>query len=192
MNEGYYYGVLDIFYALMTTEDTSYAAPTYGKPKVLAKTIDAKISPSYREGKLHASNATVRDTKRIDKYTVSLHMDKIPQPVLRELLGRPTDKNGVQIIKGGNKPAKVAIAFACTLDDGNKELWWLYKGEFSEPTKEAKTDEDNIEYQTPTIEGVFVRRMYDDSLCAVVETGEEGVAQSLEQDWFENVYEEAK
>ncbi len=188
--EGYFYGILDVYFALMTAEDTSVNAPTYGKPEVLAKSIDVKITPSYREGKLHASNAAVRDTKRIDKYTVSLHMDKIPLPVLSKLLGRHVDKNGVQIIKGGNQPAKVAIAFACTLDDGSKELWWLYKGEFSELAKEAKTDEEGIEYQTPTIEGVFVRRMNDDNLCAVVDTSVEGVPANIESLWFANVYEE--
>lgn len=172
--EGYFYGILDIYYAPMTTEETSTTAPTYGTPKVLAKSIEVTVTPAYREGKMHASNATVRNVKRVDTYTVSLNVDKIPHAVLAELLGRKEDSNGVQIIKGGNKPPYVAIGFACTLDDDSKELWWLYKGTFSEPTKTAKTDADAIEYQTPTIEGVFIRRMNDDALAAVVDTAAEG------------------
>lgn len=189
--EGYFYGVLDVYYALMTKEETSTAAPTYGAPKVLAKSIEVTVTPSYREGRLSASNATVRDTKRIDKYTVSLHVDKIPQAVAKELLGRTQDGKGVQIVKGNDVPPHVAVGFACTLDDGSKELWWLYKGTFSEPTKSAKTDGEAIEYQTPTIEGVFVRRMHDDALAAVVDTGSKDIGDGVESGWFTSVYESA-
>lgn len=188
--EGYFTGILDLYYALMTTEDTSAAAPVYEEPKVLAKSIEVTITPTYREGKLHASNATVRNQKRIDTYTVSLHVDKVPYDVTSEILGRSVDGNGVQIIKGGNTPPNLALGFACTLDDGSKELWWLYKGTFSEISKSASTEADAIEYQTPTIEGTFVRRMNDDALAATVETSAEGIGADVETSWFTTVYEE--
>lgn len=188
--EGYFTGILDLYYAPMTTEDTSSAAPVYDTPKVLAKSIEVTITPTYREGKLHASNATVRNQKRIDTYTVSLHVDKVPYDVTSEILGRSVDGNGVQIIKGGNTPPNLALGFACTLDDGSKELWWLYKGTFSEISKSASTEADAIEYQTPTIEGTFVRRMNDDALAATVETSAEGIGADVETSWFTTVYEE--
>ena len=96
--EGYYYGILDVYYAIMKTEDTATAAPTYEDPAVLAKSIEVTITPAYREGKLYASNATVRDKKKIDSYGVKLNVDKIPAAVLNAILGRIKDKNGVQII----------------------------------------------------------------------------------------------
>lgn len=188
---GYFEGVLDVYYALMTTEDSAAANAVYGEPKVLAKTIEVTITPEYKEGKLYASNAAVRDLKKVDRYTVSMNLDKIPLPVLKELLNRTQDSNGVQIIKGSGKPANVAIGFAATLDNGEKELWWLYKGTFAEITKAAKTLADAIEYQTPTLEGIFVRRIYDDALAAVVETGAEGVAETIASTWFTQVYESA-
>lgn len=190
--EGYYYGILDVYYAIMKTEDTAIAAPAYEAPAVLAKSIEVTITPAYREGKLYASNATVRDKKKIDSYGVKLNVDKIPAAVLNAILGRIKDKNGVQIIKGGNEPAKLAIAFALTLDNGAKELWWLYKGQFAEPSVTGKTDADKIDYQTPTIEGTFIRRVYDDALAAVVETGVTGVGATVETEWFTEVYEEQK
>ena len=190
MNEtGYFYGVLDLYYAVMNNEETNTTPPTYDEPKVLAKSIEVTITPGYREGKLNASNATVRSTKRIDTYTASLHVDKIPSNVIDVLLGRKVDSNGVQIISGGNKPPKVALGFSCTLDDDSQELWWLYKGTFSELTKSAKTDGENIEYQTPTIEGVFVRRMYDNHLAATVETSDERIKTDVAKNWFKSVYE---
>ena len=72
--EGYYYGILDVYYAIMKTEDTATAAPTYEAPAVLAKSIEVTITPAYREGKLYASNATVRDKKKIDSYGVKLNV----------------------------------------------------------------------------------------------------------------------
>ena len=55
--EGYFYGILDIYYAPMTTEETSTTAPTYDTPKVLAKSILSRASssteiiimPTYKE-----------------------------------------------------------------------------------------------------------------------------------------------
>ncbi len=186
--EGYFDGVLDVYYAVMKQDDTSGAAPVYDTPHVLAKSIEITITPSYREGKMYASNATVRSAKRIDTYGVSMHVDKIPAAVLNEILGRTVDEKGVQLIRGSDIPPHVAIGFACTLDDGSRELWWLYKGTFSEITKTAKTASESIEYQTPTIEGTFVRRMDNDLLAAVVDTSVEGVDETVTGGWFSSVY----
>ena len=32
--DGYFYGILDLYFAEMTTEETSTTAPTYGTPEV--------------------------------------------------------------------------------------------------------------------------------------------------------------
>ncbi len=187
--EGYFYGVLDIYYALMKTEDSAAAKPTYDAYKVMGKTIDATITPSFKEGKVHASNATTRHEKRVDTYTVSLNLDKIPYAVRKEILGRMQDSNGVQIIKGGQRAPQVAIAFALTLDDGSRELWTLYKGAFAEHTQQAHTDSDTMTYQHPTIEATFVRRAYDDALAAVAATADKSLNESVETSWFQQVYE---
>lgn len=73
--------------------------------------------------------------------------------------------------------------------NGEGELWWLYKGQFAEPSVTGKTDADKFDYQTPTIEGTFIRRVYDDALAAVVETGATGVGAGVATKWFTEVYE---
>ena len=190
-SEGYYYGILDIYFAEMTGEDSAAAAPAYSAYKVMGKTIQATITPNYKEGKVYASNVATRSEKRVDSYTVSLNLDKIPYAVRKVLLGRYQDKNGVQIIKGGQAAPNVAIAFALTLDDGSQELWTLYKGKFAEPTQTGQTDSDSMTYQHPTIEATFVRREWDDSLAAIVATSAESVAATVKADWFQTVYEPA-
>ncbi|MBR4711521.1 MAG: hypothetical protein IKP10_05765 [Clostridia bacterium] len=188
-SEGYFYGVLDIYYALMETDDSPAAAPTYDEYKVMGKTIQATITPNYKEGKVYASNVATRQEKRVDTYTVSLNLDKIPYAVRQELLGRFQDDNHVQIIKGGQVAPWVAIAFALTLDDGSEELWTLYKGKFSEPTQSAQTDSNSMNYQHPTIEATFVRREWDNALAAVAATADASVPAAVRADWFEEVYE---
>lgn len=188
-SEGYYYGILDIYFALMTKEDSAATAPTYAAYQVMGKTIQATITPNYKEGKVYASNVATRNEKRVDSYTVSLNLDKIPYAVRKILLGRYQDRNGVQIIKGSQAAPYVAIAFALTLDDGSQELWTLYKGKFAEPTQTGQTDSDNMTYQHPTIEATFVRREWDDNLAAIAATADSSVSATVKNDWFQTVYE---
>ena len=188
-SEGYFYGVLDIYYALMKTPDGPKVKPTYDPYEVLGKTIEVTITPNYKEGKVFASNVATRNEKRVDSYTVSINLDKVPYAVREEILGRMKDSNGVQIIKGNQIAPYVAIAFALTLDDGSKELWTLYKGKFSEMSQTGHTDSDSMTYQHPTIEATFIRRECDDALAAIAATADENVMETVEAGWFEQVYE---
>ena len=187
--EGYYFGILDIYFALMTQADAPKTRPTYGNYEVMGKTIEATITPNYKEGKVYASNVATRNERRVDSYTVSLNLDKIPYAVREKLLGRFKDQNGVQIIKGDQIAPYVAIAFALTLDDGSQELWTLYKGKFAEPSQTGHTDTDAMNYQHPTIEATFIRRECDNSLAAIAATADENVMESAVASWFETVYE---
>lgn len=186
---GYYEGILDMYYAPITTDDSATSAPVYGTPAVLGKSIEVTISPRYREGALYASNAAVRREKRIDGYDVTLNVDQVIPSVRTVLLGRQKDSSGVEIIKGTQQAPYVAIGFAQTLDNGAQELWWIYKGKFSEGEKTAKTRGEEIEYQTPTLTGTFDRRIFDDALAAVVSTDEADLGASVVSDWFTEVYE---
>ncbi len=188
-SEGYFYGVLDIYYAVMKTPDGPKVKPTYDPYEVLGKTIEVTITPNYKEGKVFASNVATRNEKRVDSYTVSINLDKVPYAVREEILGRMKDSNGVQIIKGNQIAPYVAIAFALTLDDGSKELWTLYKGKFSEMSQTGHTDSDSMTYQHPTIEATFIRRECDDALAAIAATADENVMETVEAGWFEQVYE---
>jgi len=192
VTEGYFYGILDIMVAIMKSEDKPKVKPTYYDYEVLGKTIEATITPNYKEGKVYASNVATRNERRVDSYTVSLNLDKIPYAMRQKILGRLVDKNGVQIIKGTQIAPYVAIAFALTLDDGSFELWTLYKGKFSEPTQVGHTDSDSMTYQHPTIEATFVRRECDDALAAIAATADKNVMETVATGWFTEVYEADK
>ena len=90
--EGYYTGVLDIYYALITKPETATTKPVYAAPAVMGKTIEVTITPNYKEGSVYASNVATRNEKRVDSYTVSVNVDKLPYAVRKALLGRTQDR----------------------------------------------------------------------------------------------------
>ena len=188
-NAGYFEGVTDVYYALMTTPDTPSSAPVYGTPAVAGKTIEITITPNYREGKVYASNVATRREQRVDSYNVSLNLDQIIPSVRKILLGRTSDTAAVEIIKGGAAAPYVAILFAVTLDDDTKEYWALYKGKFSEPTNTHHTANDGDSYQHPTIQATFVRLENNGALAAVA--SEHDVASTVTGAWYTSVYQEA-
>ena len=92
--EGYYTGVLDIYYALITKPETATTKPVYAAPAVMGKTIEVTITPNYKEGSVYASNVATRNEKRVDSYTVSVNVDKLSYAVRKALLGRTQDSKG--------------------------------------------------------------------------------------------------
>lgn len=186
---GYYNGILDIYYAPITTPGTATTAPVYGKPAVMGRSMEVTITPRYKEGQVYASNALQRYRKTVDGYEVKIKADQVEAAVRRVLLGRKVDANGVEICTGDDTAAEVAIGFALTLDDGSKELWWLVRGTFAESDTSAKTQEDKYEYQHPTYTGRFDRRINDNILYYCINTAELGEGkESVAAGWFETVY----
>ena len=187
----YFTGILDMYVAKMLTPDSSSAAPTYDTPRVLGMSIEVTITPQFKEGALHASNKMVRSKKVIDRYDLSFNADVITAEMAAYIFDRKADAKGVQILDGVNNPPECAIGFARTKDNGEKEYWWLYRAKFSEPTVSGKTEADNIEYQTPTIEARCDRRIYDNRLGMVADSEDESLDSSVLTNWFSAVYEAA-
>ena len=185
--EGYFTGVLDLYWAEMTTEDTATTAPVYGTPAVLGRTIEVTITPVTKEGKVYASNVATRNEDRIVGYDLSINPDAIDAETLATILGRATE-SGVQLVKSGQTAPWVAIGFAATRDDDTKEYWVMYKGRFSEPTNTHQTRNDGDSYQHPTIQATFVRLENNDALAAVASDHETASATAIAS-WFTEVYQ---
>ncbi len=188
---GIFTGTLDVIVAKMKTPDTGAAAPTYDTPRVLGRGIEVSISPQYAEGELNASNVVVRRAKKIQKYNLKVNVDAISPEGLNYVLGRKKDANGVEILGGDDTAAPyVAVGLCRTKDNGAKELWWLYKGQFAEPEVSGKTEvSGSIEYQTRTLDAVCDRRIYDRRLGMVVDSDDSTVPAKVISDWFKAVYE---
>lgn len=186
-NAGYFEGVTDVYYALMTTKDGPSTAPAYATPVCAAKTIEIQVTPNYTEKKVYASNVATRRENRVESYTVNLNADQVIPAVRKVLLGREAGADGVEMIKGTNVAPWVAILFAITLDDDTKEYWCMYKGKFQEPTNTHHTKNDGDSYQHPQLQATFVRLESNDALAAVA--SEAGGSSQATDAWFNAVYQ---
>lgn len=185
---GIYSGTTDIYYALMTTEDSSSTPAAYGTPKVLGKSVSFSVTPTYKEGEKYASNAAVRRVKRLNSYEVTIACDAITTETLAEVLGRTIGEDGVQVVKGTDEPPYIALGFGITKDDGSQELWWLYKGKMARDEISGETETGDINYQDIELTGVFDRRINDDAICAVTDTKDSSMTAAT---WFNKVYGQA-
>ncbi len=188
---GEFTGVLDVYVAKRKTADATEAAPTYDTPRVLGMSIEVTITPTWREGELNASNAIVRRKKKLDRYTVKMNMANVKPEDKNYVIGHQVDENGVEILGGEDmEDVEVALGLCRTKDNGAKELWWLYRATFSETDVSGKTETSgSIEYQTPSLEAVCLRRIHDGKLGVVVDTDDKNVPASVASSWFSSVYE---
>lgn len=187
---GYYEGVLDVYVALITTPGNATTKPVYGTPEVMGHSMEVKVTPRYREGKVFASNMTQRYRKEIDGYDVSVKVDQLMAGVRNKLIGVTTDTHGVGGSTGADRAPECAIGFALPMDNGEQELWWLVRGKFSDFGVDTKTEEEGIEYQHPTMEGRFDRRLPDDRVSYVLNTADLPEADAaLAEKWFTKVYD---
>lgn len=189
---GEFTGVLDVYVAKRKTADTAASLPTYDAPRVLGMGIEVTIIPTYKEGELGASNRVVRKRKHVVRYTVKVNMANVHPEDKNYVLGRATDANGVVIVGGDEEDVECAIGLCRTKDNGAKELWWLYRGTFSEGDTTGKTETTgSYEYQTQTLEAVCDRRIHDGYLAAVVDSDDPTIPASVVEGWFGKVYEAA-
>lgn len=182
---GIYSGTTDFYYAIMTTEDASNTPAVYGDPKVLGKSVSFSVTPTYKEGEKYASNSAVRREKKINSYEVTLACDAIETETLAEVIGRTVGEDGVQIVKGSDKAPYIALGFGITKDDGNTELWWLFKGKLSREEISGETETGDINYQDIELSGVFDRRINDDAIAAIADTK---LGSMTVNTWFNKVY----
>ena len=185
---GVFTGVLDVYYAEMTTAETASSAPVYGNPAILGKAIEVTITPTVNEGQLSASNKRVKWAKKITGYEISMNTDNVDPAVLAKVLGRTSTTAKVQYVNSSQVIPYIALGFAATYDDGTKELWWVYKCQCSEITRDMKTEEgDNVEYNTPTLEAVAMPLLNNGNLAAVCDTNVVTTA-SIASGWFSAVF----
>lgn len=186
---GYYDGVLDLYYALISTPDSAAAKPTYGTPAVMSKTVNVTITPRYREASKYASNSRVRNMHLLDGYDVTVAADQVPAAVRRAILGRSVDSKGVEKLDGSADQPYCALGFALTKDNGYKTLFWLYKGKWNEIEVSGDTQTDAVEYKDVALTGSFDRRIFDNLVGMTVDTDDPDADAAVIAGWFSSVYE---
>lgn len=187
-------GLSDLHYtpivASATTVETAFANPI----KRLAKAIEASITPNTSNAVLYADDGAAETASSEGETEISLTIDKLMNAVYAELLGKETNADGVVVDSSGDVAPNVALAFRSQKSNGKYRYFWFYKGTFQLPEESYQTKGESIEYNTPSITGVFVhsdvvknakgegiKRMF-------VDEDDEGVDPAVIANWFTSVY----
>ena len=163
-------------------------------PVPLAKAIKADLSVELAEAVLYADDGAAEILKEFKSGKLSLGIDDIGRAAAEELTGATTDDNGVLISSGEDIGQPVAIGFRAQKANGKYRHFWLYRVKFGVPATNLQTKGDSISFQTPTIEGLVMRRNKPDGngkrpWKAEVTEGEAGVVPETISGWFAKVYE---
>ena len=180
-----------LFYAKITD---GADGEEYGTPIKLARAIKADLPVEPAEAQFFADDGAVYAINDFKSGTLSLGIDDIGVTAAQDLTGAEVDSNGVLISASENEGTPVAIGFRALKPDGHYRYFWLYRVIFGVPSTNLQTKGDSITFQTPTIEGIVLRRSKPDGKGkhpwkAEATEGDTGVSASVISGWYTQVYE---
>jgi len=185
-------GLDKLYYSKITEGEDG--EESYGTPMMLAKAIKAELSIELVEAILHADDGVAEIIKDFKSGKLTLGVDDVGVTAAQDLTGATTDDNGVLISASENSGNPVAVGFRAMKPNGTYRYFWLYKVKFGFPATNLQTKGDSITFQTPTIEGLVMRRNKLDAMGkhpwkAEVTEGGTGVPTSVISGWYTEVYE---
>ncbi|WP_270577995.1 major tail protein [Caldibacillus thermoamylovorans] len=181
-------GLKDLHYAKLTNDDTT--GVVYETPKKIAGAITATISPTTNSATLYADDGAAETASSLGEISVTLNTKDLPKAIQADLLGHKVNSDGVLVRSADDVAPYVAIGFRSMKSNGQYRYIWLYKGKFQPHEQSYQTKGDTPTFQTPTINGVFVKREIDNRWQAEVDADDENVNATVITNWFTSVYEE--
>lgn len=161
MSRGVTIGLRDVYYALLTQDDVSLGV-TYSAPVPIIGAINANINPNAAHEALYADDGPMEVATTLGEIELELNMADLSLAVQAILLGHTAIAGGEITREAGDTPPWLAIAFRSLKSNGSYRYVWLLKGKFMVPEMSHETKGDSISFQTPTINGGFVKRDFDD------------------------------
>lgn len=153
-------GCDNLVYALMTTEDTASAAPVYATVKAALGVISVNINPNASQETLFADDGPMDTATTLGKVDVEINKAELTTENKADLLGHQVDSNGGIVYGDSDVPPWVAIGFRTLKSNGNYRYVWLLKGKFTDPEDNNETKGDSINFQTDTIKGQLIAKLF--------------------------------
>ncbi|MTI82584.1 MAG: hypothetical protein FH756_01535 [Firmicutes bacterium] len=179
--QGVQIGLKDLHYAKMTQDDKG--GVSYETPKIIAGAIQGNINPNSSSATLFADDGPAETTSTIGEISLELNVKDLPLDIQADLLGHAIN-GGVMVRKTSDVAPYVAIGFRSEKSNGSYKYVWLLKGKFREPERSHQTKSNEINYQTPTINGNFLRRDYDEAWMKDTDEDHPDFVQSIADNWF--------
>lgn len=176
-------GLQNLHYATITKDDET--GTTYSEIKKIAPAISVGMTTTTNSAILYADDAPGDIDTTTGATEVTINTADLPTAVEAALLGHTVNEAGVLVENFDDQPPYVAIGFSSRTSDGGEMFVWLLKGKFRVPDANHATKTDNIEYQTPSIVGTFVRRQFDNNWRYKARSTDEGMDAQTITNWFD-------
>src|SRR5690625_3390153 len=182
-------GLRDIYYAIITSDDET--GTEYESPKRMGRAMTANVQPQFNSADLRADDVVAETAESRGVTTVSVNTDDLQPSVQADIYGKTVNDDGVLIDSEDDRPPYLALMFRAEKANGAYRYTTLYKGKFTPPENNYETKQETPAFQTPTTEGRFLARRSDGKIGAQVDEDGTDVDESIIDNWFKEVYEEA-
>lgn len=184
-------GLQDIYYPKLLSGDTATEAPVYETPKPLLPAITANMTPNVETNTLHGNDGPIVTANALDSIEVEIGVAALTLEQQADLLGSTIDENGLLWDNSDDQAPEVALGYRRSMSDGSFVYTWLLKGKFALPAEEATTKQGEIEFQTPTITGTFLKRIFDNEWRVRADSNKTSSATAIAT-WFTKVPDSPK
>ena len=138
---------------------TPGSAAAYSSGKVIAEAVSASLNWNRADGHFFGDDMELDTENGILGYTLDFEPTGLTDDARGLLLGE-TVQTGEYTITGDASP-DVGFGFVRVMRTSGTggvvesyEGWWFYKLKFGVQAEEARTKEQNIEWRTPTLNGI--------------------------------------
>lgn len=175
---------LDMFhYAIVTGDDEN--GTTYGEPVRIINPVSLSINMNTDVATFFADDGPAVAYSQIGEVDVAIELADMPTEHLAALIGADYDAaSGVMRYDTEAIAPNVAVGFRAQKSNGHFRYVWLYKGKFGIPNMEHQTKEASVSFQTQTLNGKFLSRIYDRLVFARVDSDADSPMPGLPDAWF--------
>lgn len=134
---------------------TPGTAPTYGTGAVLEEARAASVTWNRADGRFYGDDVELDSDNGITGYTISFEPTGLTDAGRALLLGEV--KSGDEYSITDAAAPDVGFGYIRVMRDKgvtSYEGWWYYKVKFGIGSEETRTKEQNLEWRTPTLDGV--------------------------------------
>ncbi|SKC62505.1 major tail protein [Maledivibacter halophilus] len=180
-------GVRELYFAILNKDDET--GVEYEPPERIKGLMNITLDPQISEGKLYGDDTLTESYSQISEVNVEFGVNDLSDEQRAKLFGIAMNEDGVVEEGRDNDIPYIALAFKSKKSNGKFRYYWLYKGKLSYSQEQFEGTKDSIEYQTPTVNGVFQCREYDGKWRAKTDEDNTGYTPEIGQNWFVKVYE---
>lgn len=178
-------GLRDIHVAILL-EDTATAAK-YQAPEKIGAAITANVNPNSSSATLFAEDGPLENASALGEIEVEIGVADLSNAIQAKLLGHTIGANGILMRKATDIAPYVAVGYRTLKSNGKYRYVWLTKGKFRVPEQAHETKRNDVNFQTPTIVGSFLKREFDEVWQKQIDEDDTQYLPTVGDTWFDYV-----